>query len=169
MARVLSGALRRQFLLQESGEAIIAFLTISHSSLADPIRVAGDGADYLFQGETWTGFPFGFSLLTDEDGSPRCQIDVQNVDRRIGDALKALSSPARVRLDLVAASEFDQTATPRVALGTPPIEYTARHLFLVNVSVTAATVTGDVVSWDYFQTTWPARLATQDRYPGLFR
>lgn len=169
MPRALSGALRRQLNLQESGEAILAFLTITHADLAEPITVVGDGVDYVWDAVTYVGFPFRFALLSDEEGPPRCQIEVQNVDRKIGDALRALPSPARLRLELVAASEFDQTADPRTPLGTPPIEYSASHLFLVNVSVDAMTVTGDVVSWDYTQDTWPARRATQDRYPGLFR
>lgn len=333
MARTISSSLRRAVFLQETGDGIIPFLTISHAALSAPIRVAGDGVDYSWLGETWVGFPFGIQMLTDDEAMPKCQIEMQNVDRKIGDTLRVITSPARLRLDLVAASEFDQTVDPRVplistnlllrseemnsspwvssltiaadqiaapdgtitadrltatgaatpthyqtatvlpsaayiysayvrlgtlsaadfkmafrddtagsfiaidvvpsvvplgyrwtrlfyalttpvgctslrvypfrnsgspigtfyiwgaqltpgsilrnyvrtttapytSLGTPPIEYTANHLFLVNVSVNAMTVTGDVVSWDYTQDTWPARRATQDRYPGLFR
>lgn len=331
MARSISSALKRTLLLQESGEAIIAFLTIDHDDLAEPIRVASDGAGYVFQGVTWTGFPFRMQLVSDDEGAPKCQIEVQNVDRRIGDALKAISSTARLRLDLVAASAFDQTADPRTAItatnmllrseemGTSPwissltidadqiaapdgavtadkltasgaptpahyqivtvtastaytfsayvrlgtlsaadfkmafrddtagafiasdvvpaatpssgawtritytlttptgctalrvypfrnsgspsgtfylwgtqlvagssdlvyvsttdapaeseplVEYSANHLRLANVSVDAMTITGDVISRDYSQDSFPARLATQDRYPGLYR
>ena len=169
MPRPISASLRRWLDMQESGEAILAFLTITHADLADPITVVSDGVDYVWDGVTYIGFPFRFGLLSDEEGPPRCQIEVQNVDRKIGDALRALSSPARLRLDLVAAGEFDRASDPRVALGTPPVEYSASHLFLVNVAVDAMMVTGDVVSWDYTQDTWPARRATQDRYPGLFR
>lgn len=169
MARLIPGQLRRVLDLQESGEAILGFLTISHDDLATPIRVACDGVDYVRLGETWTGFPFKFAILSDGEATPKTQIEVQNVDRKIGDALKAITSPARVQIDIIAASEFDQTVEPRVALGTPLVAYSAKHLFLVNVSVDAGTVTGDVVSWDYTQTTWPARRATQDRFPGLFR
>lgn len=169
MARPISGALKRALLKQESGEAIIAFLAISHVDLAEPIRVASDGVDYSWQGEAWTGFPFKMQILSDDEGAPKCQIEVQNVDRKIGDALRALSTPPRLRLDLVAASEFDQTADPRAPIGTPPVEYSANHLRLINVSVSAMTVTGDVAGMDYSQDYFPGRYATQDRFPGLFR
>lgn len=169
MARAISGALKRSLLLQVSGAGIIAFLTIEHADLAEPIRVACDGVDYVRDGETFIGFPFKFGLLTDDESPPRAQIEVQNADRTIGDALRGLTSPARLTLELISADEFDQTVKPRVALGTPPIEYSASNLFLVNVSVDAMTITGDVVSWDYTQDSWPARRATQDRFPGLFR
>lgn len=169
MARVIPSATRRWLEMQESGEALLMFLTISHASLATPIRVVSDGVDYTWQSVNWTGFPFRVGLLTDDETAPRCQIEVQNVDRQIGDALKGLTSPAALRLDLLAASEFDETATPRTPRGTPPLLWSANHLRLVNVSVGALTVTGDVVSWDYTQDTWPARRATQDRFPGLFR
>lgn len=169
MARTLSGALKRLLLTQMTGAGIIAFLTIDHDNLAEPIRVACDGVNYVRDGETFTGFPFKFGLLTDDENPPKAQIEIQNADRKIGDALRSLTSPARLTLELLSADEFDQTVKPRVALGTPPIEYEASNLFLVNVSVNAMTITGDVVSWDYTQDSWPARRATQDRFPGLFR
>ncbi|MFG1238001.1 DUF1833 family protein [Xanthobacter autotrophicus DSM 597] len=169
MRRVIPSSLRRVLDLQESGEAIIGFLTISHASLATSIRVAADGVDYLWLGETWIGFPFKFALLSDGEGAPRTQIEVQNVDRKIGDALRAITSPARVQIDILAASEFDQGADPRTPLGTPLVAYSAKHLFLVNVSVNPLAVTGDLVSWDYTQDTWPGRRATQERCPALYR
>lgn len=169
MRRNIPSSLRRVLDLQESGEAIIGFLTISHASLATSIRVAGDGVDYLWLGETWIGFPFKFALLSDGEGAPRTQIEVQNVDRKIGDALRAITSPARVQIDILAASEFDQGADPRAPLGTPLVAYSAKYLFLVNVSVNALAVTGDLVSWDYTQDTWPGRRATQERCPALYR
>ena len=169
MARAISSALRRLLLLQESGEAIVCFLTISHPSLAEPIRVVSDGVGYAWDGEDWTGFPFRWQLLTDDETAPRCQIELQNADRRIGDKLKGLTSTVRLQIDIVAASEFDQTADPRTPLGTPPVEYSAAHLRLANVSVDAMMITGDIVSRDYSQDAFPGRLATQDRFPGLYR
>ncbi|MFG1247611.1 DUF1833 family protein [Xanthobacter flavus] len=169
MRRLIPSSLRRVLDLQESGVALIGFLAISHASLATPIRVASDGVDYLWQDERWIGFPFKFALLSDGEAGPRTQIEVQNVDRKIGDALRAITSPARVQIDILAASEFDESVTPREPLGTPLVAYSAKHLFLVNVSVDALAVTGDLVSWDYTQDTWPGRRATQDRCPALYR
>lgn len=169
MARSISSSLRRILLLQESGEAIVCFFTITHPDLADPIRVVSDGVDYEWQGERWIGFPFRWQLLTDDETAPRCQIELQNVDRRIGDALQSLSSTVRLQIDIVAASEFDQTVDPRLPLGTPPEEYSAAHLRLSNVTVDAMAITGDVVSRDYSQDAFPGRLASQDRFPGLYR
>lgn len=169
MPRIISTSLRKLMQQQESGEAIIPFLTITHPTIDPPIRVAGDGVDYVWQGEDWTGFFYEVNMLSDDESPPKTQLSIQNVDRRIGDTLLSISTPARIRLDLVAASEFDQTANPRTPLGTPPIEYTANFLFLTGVTVDAGNVTGDVVSWDYTQDTWPGRRATQDRFPALYR
>lgn len=169
MARAISSSLRRVLLLQESGEAIVCFFTISHPSLAEPVRLASDGVDYEYDGESWIGFPFRCQLLTDDETAPRCQIELQNVDRRIGDALQALTSTVRLQIDIVAASEFDQDADPRTPIGTPPVEYSAAHLRLANVSVDAMMITGDIVSRDYSQDAYPGRLASQDRFPGLYR
>lgn len=169
MARTISQSLRAAVQRQETGEAIIPFITITHANLDPPIRVAGDGVDYVWQGETWTGFFFEVEMLSDDESPPRSRLTIQNVDRKIGDAVRALTSPPRLRIDLVAASEFDQTVKPRTALGTPVIDYTANHLFLASISVDSLQVTAEIVSWDYTQTTYPGRLSTQDRYPALFR
>ena len=169
MARAISGAFLRQLLRQESGDAAIWFLTIEHDDLTAPIRIVCDGVNYAFNDFEWIGFRFDINLLTDDESSPKCQIQLQNADRRIGDALKALTSTVRICIDIVAASEFDQTVVPRVALGDAPFEYTANHLRLANVSVDAMMITGDVISRDYSQDSFPARLATQDKFPGLYR
>ena len=169
MPRAISASLRDLLQRQESGEAVLFFITLDHADLAEPIRVVSDGVDYEWQGETWTGFPFDIELLTDGESAPRAQLTIQNVDRRIGDTVRDLSGQIAMRMDIVAASEFDQSATPRTPIGTPPIEYTAAHLVLSNVSVDVLQVTADIVSYDYSQDAYPARRATQDRYPALYR
>ncbi|MFG1276547.1 DUF1833 family protein [Xanthobacter autotrophicus] len=169
MPRPISASLRELLQRQESGEAVLFFVTLDHPDLAEPVRVVCDGVDYVWQGETWIGFPFDIELLSDGEGPPRAQMTIQNVDRSIGDTVRDLTGQISLRMEIVAASEFDQTVAPRVAIGTPPVEYSASNLRLANVSVDALQVTGDIVSYDYSQDTYPARRATQDRYPALFR
>lgn len=170
MPRILSASLRREIERQETDEALIAFLTITHPDLDAAIRVCSDGVDYVWGGETFIGFPFDAQLLTDGDQPPVAQLAVQNVDRRIGNSLRSLTGPARLRLDIVAASWFDRSAAPRLPIAAEPsAEYTADKLFLANVKCDDLQITADIVSWNYLQDIWPGLRATQNRLPGLFR
>jgi hypothetical protein len=170
MPRQITASLRREIERQETGEVVLAFLTITHRDLAETIRVVSDGVDYVWQGERYIGFPFDSQLLSDGDAPPKAQLVLENVDERIGQTLRRLRGPARLRMDAVAASWFDETVSPRVPLGAEPVaDYTADHLFLTNVSGDALQLTGDIRSYDYVQETWPAVRATENRLPGLFK
>lgn len=152
-----------------SPHALLGFLTITHPRLPQPIRVVSDPMDFVVDGNTWLGCPFEFQLLTDEDSAPTTQIRVQNVDRRIGAALRDLPDRARIALEARSTADFDLTVSPRVPLApTPPI-YAFRHFDLIDVTVTAVDVTGTVMLRDYTQEAYPGKRATQSRCPGLFR
>lgn len=170
MPRTISASLARALNRQETEEVLIVFLKIEHESLDPPIRICTDTVDYIWQGETYIGFPFDVTILSDTDQPPRARLSVQNVDRRIGKAIRGLTSPARLRLDVIAAQWFNESAEPRVPLGTEPVpDYTADKLFLVDVEGTTLTIEGEIASWNYTQETWPGLRGTQDRLPGLFR
>lgn len=170
MSRTISASLKRTINRQEEDEALICFLTITHAMISEPVRVCSDTVDYVWGGNTFIGFPFDLQLLSDNDDPPTAKLSIQNVDQKIGEAVQLLDSPARLRIDVLAASWFNPSATPRVAIsGTPTPDYTADKLFLTNVKADALAVTADIVSWNYTQEIWPGIRATQDRLPGLFR
>ena len=170
MPRQISASMRYALERPETGEALLVFLTITHPELSTAIRVVSDAVDYVWNGETYIGFPFDISLISDGDGPPKARLSVQNVDRRIGEAVRGLSTPPRLRIDVLAASAFDETETPRIAAttGEPEAEYSAPHLFLANVTGDLF-LDGEIRGWDYVQEVWPGIRATQNRLPGLFR
>ena len=169
MPRSLTAPFRYSLERQETGEALIVFVTITHPDLPAAIRVANDAVDYVCNGDTYIGFPFDISLISDGDKPPSARLTVQNVDRRLGEAVRDLASPPRLRIDLLAASDFDETADPRVpAAGEPSAEYTAASLFLSNVRGDAF-LDGEITGWNYLQEVWPGIRATQNRLPGLYR
>lgn len=169
MPRNISPAYRYSTESVHSSVVDLIFLTISHPELVTPIRVVNDTRDYVRDGLTWIGVPFSISLMSDEDTPPVAQIQVQNVDQSIGDAVREMSSPARMKVELLSSSDFDITVVPRTPIGTPSIEYVSDKLFLADVKMDALVVTGQLVGWDYMQRTWPGIRATQNRLPGLFR
>lgn len=170
MPREISAGLRRALDQPETGEALLIFVSITHPELSVTIRAVSDAVDYVWRGETWYGIPFEIELVSDDDRPPSARIAMQNVDRRIGEAVRGLATPPRLTLDVVAASEFDETASPRVPLsGEPEAEYTAAKLFLADVRGDAGFIEGQMTGWNYVQEIWPGIRATQNRLPGLFR
>lgn len=153
---------------QESPEAILAFLTITHEALDSPIRVVSDVFDYVTGGNTYIGLPFGYRILTDDESAPQTELRVQNTDRRIGQALRRINSPARIDLVIRSSADFNLANDPRTEITSAPI-YAVGHYRLLDVRVGVDEITGRVMLRDYSQEAMPGLRATQSRCPGLFR
>ena len=169
MPRAISTTLRRNLEEPSSNEYLIILLEISHQSLATPIRVANDVVPYVYEDNTYLGFPFEIELLGDIAQTPRGRIRIQNVDQEIGEAVLELTDPPELSITILAASDFSETLTDgkREPVGTPIIEYQALHLIFGNISVDAMSISGDIASFDMGNEPWPAIRATADRLPGL--
>jgi hypothetical protein len=166
--RVIAANVRAGLEAPETPDALLAFLTITHPGLSVPIRVVSDVMDYSVGGETFIGMPFDYQLLTDSESAPTTQIRMQNVDRRIGQALRQIKDRAKLRLDIRSSADFDLSQDPRTETSSSTI-YAFDQFELVDVSVDAAEITGRVMLRDYAQETWPGLRATQSRCPALFR
>ena len=173
MPRNVTVSFRKEAEASFSDEVDLCFLTISHPTLADPIRVVWDTKDFVYGGNTFTGFPFDLQIMSDDENPPKAQLTIQNVDSRIGESIRNLSTPPRLKIELLSSLDFVTTVDPRVEQGggSPgaTVVYSADRLFLTNVRVDFLTVTGDIVGWDYLQRVWPGKRAMQSTLPGLFR
>lgn len=169
MSRSDAEAQRLTLELESAPDALIAFLTIEHPALASPIRVVSDVMAYVVDGFRFEGIPFNVKALTDTDSGPRTQIVMQNLDRRIGEALRRSDTRAKVRLELRSSADFDLSQDPRVELSSTAPIYAFRYFELVNAEGDVAQLVGDIELADYSVEPWPNVRATQDRLPGLFR
>ncbi|MDF2140861.1 DUF1833 family protein [Paenirhodobacter sp. CAU 1674] len=167
--RPISAAVRAGLEREASPDALLAFLTVTHPRLVEPIRLVSDVFDYLRDGQTFVGLPFGFVAVTDEERAPVTQLTVQNVDRRIGEALRTMPDRATVQLEVLSSADFDLSANPRVPLGALAPIYAIRHFQLIDVTATVTEITGTLMLRDYSQEPWPGQSATQSVCPGLFR
>lgn len=167
--RTIPAATRDQIEQEAAPDAILAFLTVRHDNLVDPIRVVSDVLDYVWSGSRFTGIPFGILAVTDDDSPPYAEIRMQNIDRRIGRALRDAPRGARVEIAALSSADFDLSQVPRVEIGTPAVIYAFHHFELVDVTVTTLDVTGRLVLRDPTQEPWPSTAATKSRAPGIFR
>jgi len=167
--RIPPGATRDAMEAASSHDMVLAFLTLTHSALVEPMRLVSDVLDYVVDGETYTGMPFGVTTITDTEAAPSTQLRVQNVDRRIGQAIHAMTGRAQVRLDVRTSADFDLSAIPRVAIGAATPIYGFRYFELVDVTVDAMEAAGRVMLREFSREPWPGVRATQELCPGLFR
>lgn len=168
MTRSISAAFRNSTEDEQTSETFVVMATVTHSALLVPIRVNNDIVDYIYNGDTFFGTGFTISLLSDDDQSPKAQVMIPNVDQSVGDALLAISTSPRIRIALLARSDFNDDV-PRRAFAIPTVEYLAPELFLRNVTCDAVALTADIFSYDVSTEPWPRVRTTPDLLPGLFR
>lgn len=170
MERTIDIITRRALEREVSADATIILVTISHAALDETIRLAGDGADWEFGGQTYHKGGFELTLVTDNDSPPTARFTFPNVKRPLMSRLETMTDAAEVTFEAVSSAYYDIMKEPRIAKSgmTPVAFYTARHLYLTDIEITADTVTGTLHSRDYRQEIWPGRRATPELTPGVW-
>lgn len=106
MSRSLSSLAKQAINAQETGEVFLLLLTLSHASLGTPIRAANNLENVTSGGNLFTAFPFTIVLPHEqEDQPPKMRLVIDNVDRSIVTALRNLTSPPTIQLEVVLASQ----------------------------------------------------------------
>jgi len=167
--RTITASFRKEAEAQFSPEADLCFITISATAGGAGLYFVWDTKDYIYNGNTFIGFPFDITILSDDEGPPKAQIAIQNVSTLIGLQIQGLKGPPRLKIELLSTLDFNIGVDPRTAIGTPTVAYSFDKAFMVNIKVDFLTVTADIVGWDYLQRVWPGKRATQNLFPGLFR
>ena len=138
-----------------TAEVWLVLLTLSASGM-QTIRVVNNNENVISGGNTFLAFPFEISLPSeDSDSPPRAYLRIDNVDRQIVAAVRALTVTPEVRIDVIRASAPD----------APEITFTG--LFLRNVQYDAGYVSGEL-TYDSIFTEPVTFTMTPSRFPGLF-
>lgn len=157
MSRSLSGLTRQALYAPETGEVFLVLLTVSHASLAAPIRITSDSAVTVSRGNSFIPFPFDLVLPDDLEGrAPRARLVIDNIDRQIVSAVRGLSSAASVLIEIIRAADPDTVEAQFV------------DFKLTNVSYDAQKVEGDLTIEDFTAEPFPAAIFSPSLFPGLF-
>jgi hypothetical protein len=142
---------------QDTGEVFLMCLTIDGPGLAAPIRLVDDQQDLVRTAGTFQAFPFQIAMPQEsEDQLPQVQLVVDNVDRQIVQAIRALTSPPTVTLEVVLASSPN-------TLEAGPFAMTLRHS-----DYDATAVSGTLGYEDMLNEPFPKDSFTPTNSPGLF-
>lgn len=158
MARSLSAALKREMMAAESGTAAVLLLTITHASLAAPIRLTSAGQNVTSRGDLFLAMPFDINLpRASDEAPPTVQLTVCAVDRTIIQAVRSLSGDrARIALELVHSPDLDH-----VEIG--PLEFD-----LLDVSYDALVITAQLGYEDLLNEPFPKDIFGPTTTPGIF-
>lgn len=162
----LSAAAVASAMAQETGEAWLLLLTIDHSTLAEPIRVAANHENVTSRGDVYVGYPFSLDLPDDAPNEmPRVRLEIDNVGvpdeadplaRRVSDYLRAIDSPFTASIEVVLASQPDIVEAGPFVMSCAKAEYDA------------GTVSGDLIFEDVLNEPYPAGSFVPASHPGLF-
>jgi len=113
----VSDVLRREIHAQESGDTLVALVTIDHATLSEPVRVCSSTAQDLpvagrkgivSNGVEYIHYPFEMEPPSDEGGQPlRATLTIDNVDRLLVEEIGNLTSPPTVTIQAVLESQPD--------------------------------------------------------------
>jgi hypothetical protein len=156
MPRSLSPAALASANAQSTDEVWLVLLTIEHNEIDSPIRVVNNTEDIVSRGQTYIGFPFDFELPgEDADAPTKARLRIDNVDRRIVEAVRTISSPPLVTLEVILASAPDT------------VEFSFSGLTMREIDYDVSSVSGDLLFESIFAEPVTYTM-TPSRFPGLF-
>lgn len=153
--RTLSSAAQAAILDEESDEVSLHLVTIEHDDLDAPIRIVDNIEDITSNGETFVGLPFRLELPDEGDRPGEARITVDNVDRRIAEAVRSITTPPSVTIQVVLASQPDT------------LELELSGMTLRDVTIDAGAVTG-YLRFEDLSVEPIAEAITPSKFPGLF-
>jgi Domain of unknown function (DUF1833) len=154
--RTLSANALRSAFAQQTDEVWLVLLTIHHPGLADDIRLVNDNSGLTSNGEVFVPFAFKLELPAEDPDNPgEARLTVDNIDRTIVTAMRSLSTPPEVTIQVILASDPDM------------IEAEFAGMVLRDVKWDAQSVSG-VLRYEDITTEPVAVQMTPQRFPGLF-
>lgn len=141
-----------------SDVAFLVLATIRLQGVAPDIFVVNNTEDIVSRGVTFVGCPFRITLPEDVDHviTSDAQIEIDNVDPRIWQAVRQLGFAPDILLEVVISAELD---TPLLV---------TKGLKLRQATVTTQTVSGTLVPDSIWQTGFPSDDFDPAQNQGLF-
>ena len=164
--RNVSTALIEEANSQQTEVVFVHLLTITSPSLTEVIRICDDPNQLLpvagvrgviSRGNEFIFLPFQFSLPNDDStGVGKARISIDNVDRRIVQAIRQAGSEISLKVEIVTSLDFD---SPEISLD---------NFSLTGIGYDALTVTGEVIVQYSDTEPFPFARFTPSRFTGLF-
>jgi hypothetical protein len=145
---------------QRTGEALVALVSIDHSDLGGPILRAGNYADVVSGGDTYTGVYLELQLPDDvEDNLPSARMTIGDPDLAITQAVRSLAGSAE-----------SMTVTFKLVLADSPdtVQGSAVTLYMRDATYDGTVVSCVLSVEDTDSEPYPCDAFTPANAPGLF-
>lgn len=160
MSRAISAPILTSMMAQESPDGYVILLTFTHPTLMDPIRVASSQLDFRSNNETYLACPFQVDAPADSaEAPPQVQLSIQNVDRRIVQAVRSIPP---------GAGEMAVTMAVVTERFPDTVEFGPFHFTMKSATYNRLVVTGELSFENILSepASW-ARFTPND-HPGMF-
>ena len=107
MPRALPAAALAELYSQSTGGLWLVLLTVTHADLPATLRLVNDRASVVSGGDTYSPFPFTMQLPPDVEDMPRALLTIDAVDLSIITAIRSITSPASVTVEIIRQSAPD--------------------------------------------------------------
>lgn len=142
---------------QQTAECFIILVTIEHDDLDAPIRLNTSGQNQVSRGNTFLACPLQATLSDDsDDRPPQAKLVIDNVNRAMVQAVRSITTPPKVTLELVKASALDT------------VEAELTDFEMREVTYNALTVEGTLSLEGLFQESAISYSFTPSYFSGLF-
>lgn len=145
-------------LAQETAEVLLPFVKIEHPDFAAPIRLTCNTEAITRADGEYKPYGFRINLPKQaDDETPQMQMEVDNVDLEVNDAIRGLTGAPTVTFDVALASSPDTPESGPYVMN------------LQNATANAQTITGSLgYEQDLFDQSCPAQQYTPPNSRGLF-
>ncbi|MDD3492348.1 MAG: DUF1833 family protein [Candidatus Thermoplasmatota archaeon] len=155
--REVSDSFKAAVFAQETEEVFLILVTVEHQEMENPIRLVNNIENIISRGESYLACPLQIELPIDADEqSPVAKLTMDNLDKIIIAALRTISDPPTVHLELVRASAPDV------------IEAAFYDLTLKQVNYDYFKIEGMLTYENLLAEPWPAHTFTPSYFPGLY-
>lgn len=156
MSVELSPALLAQIFSQESNDPFLTLLTLTHESI-DTVRLVNNTKDITSRGEVFQAFPMQVRMPVDDGETTRSfQIEFDNVSLLLIEAIRTVTTPIKVKLEMVLASMPDA------------VQISHEDLEIKNISYNKRRVTATIILDNFLNTEVTSEKYFPSNFPGLF-
>lgn len=157
MSNALSPQLLAQLFAQESDDAFLVLLTMTHPSFSKPVRLVNNSVDVLSRDDTYEAFPFTIKLPTDDGETvPQFEINFDNVSLELIDEIRSVTDAIGVKLEMILGSMPDV------------VQMTQDDLKIQSVTYTATQIQAKVILDNFLNTDMTSERYIPLYFPGIF-
>lgn len=141
----------------QTREVFLCLATLDHDDLDDSIRLVNDAVNVTSRGKVYTACDFDLRLPTESgDRLPSTTARIANVDRALTAALRGLTTPGTITLEVILASAPDTVEAGPYRFRTESIEF--------DVDL----ITFRLAFEDFLNEVFPKDSITPTDFPGIF-